>query len=169
MLASFQKRFLSVFALVLTLAFVGCSSNPKNNQDGEGLDGAGNEGLTLELNGDSDSGKAGNLRTVYFDFDSSSLSSSTRKTLDANAAYLKENSNIDIQIEGHSDERGGIQYNLALGERRAKATKDYLVAKGISSSRVSIVSFGKERPVEFGHDESAWSKNRRANFVVTAK
>ncbi len=167
MLAFLRSKF-SILTMI-TLVIAACSSNPKNSQDGASLDGAINDGLTLELNGDSDSGKAGPLQTVYFDFDSSSLKSKTRAVLEANALFLKENDNIDVQIEGHADERGGIQYNLALGERRARSVKDYLVAAGVSSSRITIVSFGKERPVEFGHDESAWAKNRRANFVITAK
>ena len=74
-----------------------------------------------------------------------------------------------MQIEGHADERGGIQYNLALGEKRAKAVREYLVALGVAQKRIGVVSYGKEKPVAFGHDEGAWEKNRRANFVVTAK
>ena len=76
---------------------------------------------------------------------------------------------MNFIIEGHCDERGGVQYNLALGEKRAMAVKQYLVSMGVNSSRVSTISFGKERPVSFGHEEASWSKNRRANFVVTAK
>ena len=156
--------------LMVTFLAVGCSSNkPKNNQDGaNGANGA-NDGLTLELNGDSDSGKAGGLKTVYFDFDSSSIEGSAKATAQANADFLKANTSVDIQIEGHCDERGGRQYNLALGERRAKVVRDYLVALGVESKRISTVSYGNERPVAEGADESAWSKNRRANFVVTAK
>lgn len=89
--------------------------------------------------------------------------------MDNNAEFLKTNAQVDIQIEGHADERGGRQYNLALGERRAKAMRDYLVAKGVSSKRISTISYGNERTLAEGHDESAWSKNRRANFVITAK
>jgi peptidoglycan-associated lipoprotein len=166
MLSVFRSKF--VYLTFAALLIAACSKNPKNSQDGASLDGAVGD-YSLELNGDSDSNKAGPLQTVYFDFDSSALGSTTRATLEANALFLKENDNIDVQIEGHCDERGGIQYNLALGERRARAVKDYLIAAGVSSSRVTIVSFGKERPVEFGHDESAWGKNRRANFVITAK
>jgi peptidoglycan-associated lipoprotein len=172
----FGKRWnlMMVFLLVATLGLTSCGGgkNTKGgSEDGTAaiVDDGASEGQTLELNGDSDSSRAGALSTVYFAYDSSSLNSSTRSTLDSNANYLKENSNIEVQIEGHCDERGGIQYNLALGERRAKAIKDYLVALGVEASRISTVSYGKERPVEFGHDESAWSKNRRGNFVVTAK
>jgi peptidoglycan-associated lipoprotein len=156
--------------LLVAFLAVGCSSKkPKNAQDGaSGSDGA-NSGLTLELNGDSDSSTAGGLKTVYFDFNSSALGSNTKSTLKSNADFLKANRSVDIQVEGHCDERGGRQYNLALGERRAKAVRDYLVAMGVESKRISTISYGNERPVAEGHDESAWSKNRRANFVVTAK
>ncbi|MBY0515988.1 MAG: peptidoglycan-associated lipoprotein Pal [Bacteriovoracaceae bacterium] len=163
-----RSSFLSLLATALVL--VGCSSNkPKNNPDGLTANGGNNSGLTLELKGDSDSGTAGGLQTVYFGFDSSNLGSDAQTTLKANAEFLKTNASVDIQIEGHADERGGIQYNLALGERRAKAVRDYLVALGVAKKRVAIISYGKEKPVAFGHEEGAWSKNRRANFVVTAK
>ena len=157
--------------LMVAFLAVGCSSNkPKNNQDdaANGANGA-NNGLTLELNGDSDSGKAGGLTTVFFGFDSSSLEGATKAAVEANAEFLKANPTVDVQIEGHCDERGGRQYNLALGERRAKAVRDHLVALGVESKRLSTISYGNERPVAEGADESAWSKNRRANFVVTAK
>ena len=120
------------------------------------------------LNGDSDSGKAAGLQTVYFDFNSSALSSMAQDTLMANARILQEKGNLQIQIEGHCDERGGVQYNLALGESRAKATKDFLTSQGISSDRITTISFGKEKPLSFGHDEESWSRNRRSNFVITA-
>ncbi len=156
--------------LAVALVSVGCASKkPNNSQDSLSADNAGNQGLTLELKGSSDEGSAGGLQTVYFGFDSSSLDSSTQDSLRANAEFLKTNASVDVQVEGHCDERGGIQYNLALGERRAKAVRDYLVAQGVASRRVTIISYGKEKPSAFGHEEGAWSKNRRANFVVTAK
>ncbi|MFY7993568.1 MAG: peptidoglycan-associated lipoprotein Pal [Bacteriovoracaceae bacterium] len=165
----FTRAFFStVFVAILA---VGCASNkPKNDADAlaNGADGA-NNGLTLELNGDSDSNTAGGLQTVYFAFDSSTLGESTKASLTANAEFLKANATVDVQVEGHADERGGRQYNLALGERRAKAVRDHLVANGVASKRISIISYGKEKPMAEGHDESAWSKNRRANFVITAK
>lgn len=165
--------FTRAFFTTLMVAFlaVGCASKkPSNNQDGaaNGADGA-NAGLTLELNGDSDSMKAGGLKTVYFGFDSSNLDSDVKETLKSNADFLKSNASVDVQVEGHCDERGGRQYNLALGERRAKAVRDFLVALGVESKRISTISYGSERPKAEGHDESAWSQNRRANFVVTAK
>ena len=112
---------------------------------------------------------AGGLSTIYFNFNSARLSDIARQTLQANADYLKANQNIDIQVEGHADERGGIQYNLALGEKRAKSVKDYLIALGVESGRITTISYGKEKPIAFGHDEQSWSKNRRANFTITAK
>jgi peptidoglycan-associated lipoprotein len=120
-------------------------------------------------NADSDSGKAMGLETVRYAYDSSSLDSSAKATLDNNARILKEKANLRVQIEGHTDERGGIQYNIALGERRANAAKSYLQGKGISADRLSTISYGKEKPVDGGHDEGAWAKNRRANFRVTEK
>jgi peptidoglycan-associated lipoprotein len=163
-----RSSFISLMA-AFVLA-VGCASKkPANSPDSLTADAGGNTGLSLELRGDSDSGTAGGLQTVYFGFDSSTLASDAKETLKMNAEFLKANSTVDIQVEGHCDERGGIQYNLALGERRAKAVRDYLVALGVTKSRISVVSYGKEKPAAFGHDEGAWNRNRRGNFVVTAK
>ncbi len=167
-----MKVFSSLLTIALFVSMVGCSSTKKkvqvDNADAEVS--VGSEGASgLEVNGDSDSGRAGALKTVYFDYDSSTLSSSTKSTLTANAEFLKSNATVEVQVEGHADERGGVQYNLALGESRAKTIKDFLVALGVSAKRITTISFGKERPISFGHDESSWSQNRRGNFVVTAK
>lgn len=157
--------------LALSLALGGCGSTKKKGVGGDDSANVGASGdeQSFELNADSDSGKAGGLKTVYFAYNSSALSSETRSALQANADLLKSNGSVEVQIEGHCDERGGVQYNLALGERRANAVKKYLRTMGISSKRITTISFGKERPVAFGHDESSWSQNRRANFVITAK
>jgi peptidoglycan-associated lipoprotein len=112
---------------------------------------------------------AGALSTIYFAFDSANINDAGRAILDANATYLKANSDVQIQIEGHCDERGSIQYNLALGERRAQAVQDYLSALGVDASRITTISYGKEKPMDMGHDEASWARNRRANFVITAK
>ena len=104
--------------------------------------------------------------TVNFDFDSSELTVSARSTLNRQAAFLSLNPDLMIVIEGHADERGTREYNLALGERRATAVRDYLIAKGINSERVRTVSYGKERPAVAGSDESSWAKNRRAATVL---
>ena len=104
--------------------------------------------------------------TVNFDFDSAELTVSARSTLNRQSAFLSVNPGLMIVIEGHADERGTREYNLALGDRRATAVRDYLVAKGIDSARVRTVSYGKERPTESGSDEGAWAKNRRAATVL---
>ena len=145
------------------------SSKKKNNGEAEAYAEDNKIARSLEINGDSDSGRAGDMKTVYFAYNSSNLTSFAKATLDNNAKFLVANASVQIQIEGHCDERGGVEYNLALGEKRARTVKQYLGAMGVDASRVTIVSFGKERPIEFGHTETAWSKNRRANFVITAK
>jgi peptidoglycan-associated lipoprotein len=110
-----------------------------------------------------------NLRDVYFDFDKYDLRPDDAKTLDANAGWLKSNANNLVLIEGHCDERGTNEYNLALGERRAKATMNYLVSQGIQANRITIISYGKERPVCTEKNEACWQKNRRAHFLVKAR
>jgi peptidoglycan-associated lipoprotein len=109
------------------------------------------------------------LRPVMFELDSSDLSAAAQKTLEANAIVLKKYATWAVTVEGHCDERGTAEYNLALGERRAVAARAYLVSLGISADRLRTVSYGKEFPFDPGHDEAAWSKNRRAHFVITAK
>jgi len=103
---------------------------------------------------------------VYFDYNSDLLSSEGQATLNHQAEWLKQYSNVNVVIEGHADERGTREYNIALGERRATAAKNYLVGLGVSGSRVSTISYGKERPAVVGHDESSWSQNRRAVTVI---
>lgn len=109
------------------------------------------------------------IKPVFFEYDSSDITGDGKGILDANAAAMKKYPSWTITIEGHSDERGTAEYNLALGERRAVAARAYLVSLGISAERLRTVSYGKEFPFEPGHDEGAWSKNRRAHFVITAK
>ncbi len=116
-----------------------------------------------ELNRDSP------LRPLFFELDSSDVSAEGQQVLQANAAVLKKYPTMQITIEGHCDERGTAEYNLALGERRALAAKGYLVSLGISADKVKTVSYGKEFPFDAGHDDAAWLKNRRAHFVITAK
>jgi peptidoglycan-associated lipoprotein len=109
------------------------------------------------------------LMPVFFELDSSDLSPAGQKALDQNAGLLKKYGSWAITIEGHCDERGTAEYNLALGERRAIAARAYLVSLGISADRLRTVSYGKEFPFDPGHDENAYAKNRRAHFVITAK
>jgi peptidoglycan-associated lipoprotein len=106
------------------------------------------------------------LKEVYFDFDKYDIRAEDAKTLDANATWLKSNGDNLVLIEGHCDERGTNEYNLALGERRAKATMNYLVSQGIQANRITIISYGEERPVCTEKTEACWAKNRRANFLV---
>jgi peptidoglycan-associated lipoprotein len=106
------------------------------------------------------------LSDAFFDFDSYALSSEAKGTLEQNAKELKRVTAGNITIEGHCDERGTKAYNLALGEKRAGAAKEYLVALGVNGTRINTVSYGKERPFDDGHDDSAWAKNRRAHFVM---
>jgi peptidoglycan-associated lipoprotein len=109
------------------------------------------------------------LRPAFFGLDSSEIDPTAKSVLDGDAAILRQNSSWVVTIEGHCDERGTAQYNLALGDRRANAAKEYLVSLGIDAGRIKTVSYGKERPFATTHDEDAWAKNRRAHFVVTAK
>jgi peptidoglycan-associated lipoprotein len=105
------------------------------------------------------------FQAAFFDFDSYSLRDDARAALDNDARMLRDNMSAGVTIEGHCDERGTVEYNQALGERRAQAARDYLVSAGISAGRIQIISYGKERPFADGHDESAWQQNRRAHFV----
>ena len=109
------------------------------------------------------------LKPLYFELDSSEISPEGRGILDANAAVLKRYGTWAVTIEGHCDERGTAEYNLALGEKRAVAARAYLVSLGIGADRLRTVSYGKEFPFDAGHDESAYAQNRRAHFVITAK
>ena len=102
---------------------------------------------------------------VFFATNESILTTASRETLRKQAEYLRKNSSMNIVLEGHADERGTREYNLALGERRANAAKDYLMTYGISASRISVISYGKERPVDSGSNTLAWSKNRRSVTV----
>jgi peptidoglycan-associated lipoprotein len=109
------------------------------------------------------------LKPAFFDYDKADLRADARDVLAADATWLKAHPSVVFTIEGHCDERGTAQYNLALGDRRANAAKEYLVSLGIDAGRAKTVSYGKERPFATGHDEDSWAKNRRAHFVVTAK
>lgn len=107
-----------------------------------------------------------NFVTIYFDFDKYNLRDDAKAGLKNNFEVMKAQSDVRIQIEGHCDERGTVEYNLALGEKRANAAKDYLASLGIPRDRMSVISYGKERPAAFGSNEDAWAKNRRAEFVI---
>lgn len=166
-------RFLSLGVIGFALVFsVACSKKTKDDKDAKGdAAAAGEEKAAIsqeQMNFSptgSDSGSIAGLSTVHFKLDSSVIDGDARKTLTDNAGWVKSHSSLTIQIEGHCDSRGSVEYNLALGERRAKAVKDYLVSLGVDSKHLTIISYGKEKPIEAGESEEAWSKNRRANFV----
>lgn len=109
------------------------------------------------------------FRDVHFDFDKYDLTENARQILAGHARILKDNARVKILIEGHCDERGTIEYNLTLGDRRAVAVRDYLVNYGIDSGRISTISYGEERPLDPRHDEEAWDKNRRSAFIIMSR
>lgn len=157
---------LSVAALVLGA----CSKKTKNETDNlaamnnQADSSAESSAMSFDPQG-SDSGKIAGLITVNFEYDKASLSSEARKKLKANAEWMTANPKVKIQIEGHCDSRGSIEYNLALGERRANAVRQYLETLGVGGDRLSTISFGEEKPYSMDESEKAWSMNRRANFV----
>jgi peptidoglycan-associated lipoprotein len=117
----------------------------------------------------SDSGKIEGLYTIHFDFDKAGLNSQAKDNLSKDAVWLKKHPRSKVQIEGHCDSRGSIEYNLALGERRAKAAKSYLNDLGVPNDQLTTISYGKEKPLVNGDDEESMSKNRRANLVILEK
>jgi peptidoglycan-associated lipoprotein len=128
------------------------------------------EPLTSEPLGDLDTiNKNSPFQPIFFGYDRAEVEGPAQQALDANAQILKKYGTWVITIEGHADERGTAEYNLALGERRAAAARTYLISLGIPAERLKTVSYGKEFPFDPGHDEAAWAKNRRAQFVVTSK
>jgi peptidoglycan-associated lipoprotein len=110
--------------------------------------------------------EGGPLEDIRFEYDSSALGDAARQTLSQHASWLKAHANAAVTVEGHCDERGTVDYNLALGEQRARAAKEYLVGLGVAAGRLRTVSFGKEKPLDPASNEAAWAKNRRAHFVV---
>ena len=111
----------------------------------------------------------GALMPIYFDYDKSNLKSDAKKNLDKTAAWLAKKPTVNIRIEGNCDERGTNEYNIALGDRRASSAKEYLVKLGVSADRLETVSLGKEKPLDPGHNNAAWAKNRRDDFMPTSK
>jgi len=110
-----------------------------------------------------------NFERVFFDFDSSSLDDQSKSALKDNATIMSEHTDIKLEIQGHADERGTTDYNLALGQRRANAVLNFMSSNGVASSRLKVVSYGEERPLTEGHSETAWAQNRRAEFIITYK
>ena len=106
------------------------------------------------------------LEDVHFDFDKYNIRPDAKEILNKNALWLKEHGEVYIQVEGHCDERGTVEYNLALGQRRATSVRSYLIRLGISPKRISTISYGEEKPLDPGYNEEAWAKNRRAHFLI---
>ena len=162
-------KLLSVLSALLLLT--ACGSDPETTADtgGSGQQAAAGSQDT------SASVKAGSVQDfvvnvgdrVFFDFDKSNLTSDALATLDKQAEWLTKYSTVQILIEGHCDERGTREYNLALGDRRATSVRDYLVSKGVARSRIKIISYGKERPAVLGSNEDAWAQNRRGVTTIT--
>jgi peptidoglycan-associated lipoprotein len=167
-----MKSLLTLLATAALIAFmvVGCAKKPKvepmtqpTKTEVKSADTTSNQptdkGTTVE------SQPSSKFSAIYFDFDKYSLRDDAKTDLKKNVDVMKQDQNIKITVEGHCDERGTVEYNLALGERRAKSARDYMVSMGVKANRVSTISYGKERPKELGHDEDAWAKNRRDEFV----
>jgi peptidoglycan-associated lipoprotein len=125
-----------------------------------------NEGLGQDVLSDAN-GEGGPLEDIRFNYDEATLTDEARATLDRHVAWLRAHSDVHVRVEGHCDQRGTVEYNLALGDRRAQAAREYLVSKGIPADRLSSVSYGKERPLDTGSDEAAFARNRRAHFAVS--
>ncbi len=132
-----------------------------SDMTGERMDG-GAEDMTTAADPLNDPNSLLSKRVIYFDFDKSDIKDEFRDIVNAHAEYLAINQGVNITIEGHTDERGTREYNIALGERRANAVKRMLTLQGVSASQIRVISYGEERPAALGHDESAWSLNRRA-------
>lgn len=155
-----MKKMICISAFAMALA--GCVDDPVIT---EPVIGAGQSESTLSIKGLAHEDLYLGLR-VFFSYDEYDLSVDARRSLERLSIYLRQRSVASVLIEGHADEYGTREYNLALGERRAAAVKDYLVALGISADRLSTVSYGKERPAVLGSNEAAWSQNRRAQSVI---
>ena len=170
----FYKFFITSFLILFVAA---CATKPTDTADSSGSgsssssDSSVDEGSITETAGSGIvSGSQEDLIVnvgdrVFFGYDSSDLDSDALELLQDQVAWLKQNSDVSVTIEGHCDERGTREYNLALGERRANSAKDYLMTYGISSDRITVLSYGKERPVDGGSSPLAWSKNRRSVTV----
>lgn len=163
-----------LFFVIIALSFVvGCTSSRKKEETttvdttaqdavkGDSLDTA---PMSFDSQG-SDSGKIEGLFTVQFDYDKANIKPAEKAKLEKNAAWIKSRPKTKVQIEGHCDQKGSIEYNLSLGERRANAVKSALVGMGVPANRLSTISYGKERLLDSAESDAAMSKNRRANFV----
>lgn len=164
--------FKKLLILSLSLVFVAACSSKKKTEDADAAGGdmtnAGADISDKPLMFDpmgSDSGNIAGLGTVRFEYDSPSLTAEAKKVLTANAEWMKSNASSRIQIEGHCDSRGSNEYNVTLGERRAMTVKNFLQGLGVDGARLSVISYGEEKPLGLSETEADYAKNRRANFV----
>ena len=179
--------------VILALALVGCAKQPSTTTGASAPSPGGAVGMTVSSGGMDPAGSvagggsgrmggsgstrpalegfrpAADLADVHFDFDKAEVREADIAKLDANAGWLKSNADHLVVIEGHCDERGTTEYNTALGDRRAKATKNYLVSRGVPASRIAVISYGEERPACSQHADECWAQNRRAHFLVKAR
>ncbi|CRL59684.1 MULTISPECIES: peptidoglycan-associated lipoprotein Pal [Proteus] len=157
-----NKVFKGLMLALPLVAVAACSSNKNDDQTDTNNVPVVEQGPTAEELARQQLEQLKQQNIVYFGFDKYDISSDYANLLDAHAAFLRANPSVRITVEGHADERGTPEYNIALGERRANAVKMYLQGKGVSAEQLSIVSYGKEKPAVLGHDEAAYAKNRRA-------
>ncbi len=181
-------KYLAFPLLAVSLIMTGCASRKPAPEITSGMNNANGMGSTVVTDGLSEDAalNAQNLagasakgvteankadlakRVVHFDYDSSELSNEDYRTLQAHAQFLMANANSKVALTGHTDERGTREYNMALGERRAKAVQSYLITNGVNAAQLEAVSYGKEMPVNLGHGESAWKENRRVEINYEA-
>jgi peptidoglycan-associated lipoprotein len=164
-----------VLVVLVAMVGFGCSSKKKGTELEGGGPGAGLSDESLGAGGSlalaqqgrlGAAGDTGPLHDIHFDYDSFDLDETSRQTLQENAQWLKDNPNARVEIEGHCDDRGTVEYNLALGAKRAAAAKNYLVALGIGRDRMTTISYGEELPLCEEQSEDCWARNRRAHFVT---
>jgi len=154
-------KILSLFAAVLLVAACQQSDTNKGAVQGGGQTPPTSTGTNTVQQRLAEAGN-----TIYFALDRSDITAESRQVLVRQAAVLNQNPSVTVTVEGHCDERGTVEYNLGLGERRANATKQGLIALGVAAGRINVISYGKERPVDPGHNDQAWAKNRRAVTVA---
>lgn len=166
-----------IVLLIGLMSLAGCASGPTKPGEG-GANGAKNgqtQGQGADMGADisayslDDPNSPLAKRVIYFDFDSSNIGDDAKKLIELHAKYLADHPETSVVLEGHTDERGSREYNIALGERRAQAVKQIMLLYGVAESQIQTISFGEERPVAPGHDEAAWALNRRVEIVYSQK
>jgi len=163
----------TIYSLAVVALIAGCSSGTKLNDTpvvdrgaaGQGAAASGVAPVTIDPNAQNAQGPVGVARIIYFDFDSYTVKPEFQQLIDGHARFLKANPNRHVSIEGHTDERGGREYNLALGQKRSEAVRRALVLVGVSDAQIEAVSFGKEKPAAQGSGEDVWAQNRRAEIT----